>query len=1310
MKQLGGYFLAFLILLECLLVDFAVLSDAEMWPPRIKRYWALVSDHSIDVKSVSFNAWTGAEVRKLSIGNAPNFTNSPLLDADDITIQPSFTGGAHTLIIRKPSVLLERRGGKWNVSTLIKLPPKTDNEAATIPESHVIIENGSFIVRNFDIGASEVIDNITVSFQTNPDGAFKAHCTLSTELCDNFEISASGNLILGDLKVSVRMAGMEPASFIEKDLPVLAFSPALKSAFEPFRSRPATTSDSGKPDVVISSGMLGVEVDAVLRNWMPIAVTGAVILDNFTVQYGNFPTPLCNLYATIDFDNTDFSLSKFFANLEGALISAIGAGSFSTGAFGVQGKAANVPLGRALERALGDEYGKILAAFGTGGKMDVSASVSRADLGLPIKWQAAAAFGGNVSATYEKFPYHVENISGEITATPGNITFTKPLESITEGSRIKISGYLGFGGNTGLIRVEAYDVPIDEKLAAALRENARKILSDFNAAGTANVVALAGPDLSPDCATRALRIEIDLSGRTSIKPVFFPLLLKNLKGKITIDSGLAYLDGAESGYGNTRIYLTAPGNRADRRVVYRGETAKIPLETDVVVENLPVDYRLKAALPESARAIFERLDPSGLVDAVVGFKLKKMESGGVEPEIVIDALVKSASVTPAEFPYAIENVSGVLRIADGRIEIRDFSGGTGGLRMNADGVIVSRGNETEMDLSVSLNGLRFDEKLKSALDAFSESAKNITKYLSPGGTLDARLRIAKQFEQKEPNIYLDIIPRDARVRAAMEGIVFELEKIRGLVTIRDKKIVIHSITAEGGNASFRVWGDVEQKDNSADAYIRLAFGGLPVERMLNVFSPVVYPSIHELARTFAFGGTLGGKFFVKKTGDAPMEMNARLELSNGSLNYTYFPVPVSDLSGSMEYSGGDLTITELRGKALSGDFLIANASVAADARTVALDIAFSDILIDCSSAAAFPAAIKRIVDSLSLSGRFSGHGHVVYERADRPVIALDLMLEPDNLSLSSGMAVRDVRGSIRIKCRIVNFKDIYLDEADVYLKNFRISEVACAWLSGNVVLKDHFAGIPLGHKAMGFVNIRGNFYDGLMSGFVVTHADNTLFYHGALRVDMAQMSMMAQTLSHDASASGSIDLFATFFGNSADIQSLAGRGYVLVRRADAIAVPFFNALSSALGMSGSYFDKIYAEFHLFGPALGIRPMYFRSSAITLSGEGIIDFNGEADILLDAYPAMKAISYVPGLREAWATIWQAMYKIRVKGKIPDPSVAVIPMGVIVESPYDAYREGRKPRVIVREDESPDEFLPLESDSDPMDFDDRFTPGR
>jgi len=337
-----------------------------------------------------------------------------------------------------------------------------------------------------------------------------------------------------------------------------------------------------------------------------------------------------------------------------------------------------------------------------------------------------------LDAAFHKFPYRLSQLTGLVRFTPEGI-FLDDLQSRHEQAVVRVVGKIDrpTGWSDFDVQVDAYDVPFSDELYEALPLRHRQMWDRFGPHGTMNAHVRLHRRGGSRAASAPLVAEttldlVDVAARYDD----FPYPLEHVRGRIEMRPGRTEFQDLRGRRGDAQIVLS--GWLTSRQ----DATAQVELEIDA--KDVPLNDTLMDAVPESTRRAIASFHPTGVID-VRGRIFRRDDAPGVGYDLW--TALHEATLRYDEFPYAIENVRGELRLNRTRWEIADLSGTRDGATIGARGVITRTESGTNADVTVRGERLRLTPALRQALP---QAVRDIWMSLDLTGMADVTTAIRRE--------------------------------------------------------------------------------------------------------------------------------------------------------------------------------------------------------------------------------------------------------------------------------------------------------------------------------------------------------------------------------------------------------------------------------------------------------------------------------------------------------------------------------------------------------------------------------------
>ncbi len=399
----------------------------------------------------------------------------------------------------------------------------------------------------------------------------------------------------------------------------------------------------------------------------------------------------------------------------------------------IQGQ--NVAIDDDLVRCLPERDQALCRTLALAGRVDVTVRLTRGDVpqsepDLPWHAEIEAAFlDGRVA--FERFPYPLEGLAGRLRIIDGSFDIQE-LRAAHGQAQVVMRGRAERGGEGQAhvdLHLEARHVPLDETLAEALPPEGRALYQKLAPAGTCDLsgriaTADATGDISYDLTARLSDASIGWDEKTP--------RLSGIDGSLRIDPRRVQLDAVRGRVGESAVSVAGQvGLGSDEP----------PLSLRIRSDELVLDGTARALLPESLRAVWDGLAPSGRVRIDAQFdKPSAPASEGQRGRSGIDYAVTlepvGAALTWSPFPLPLHDVNGRVVVRPQGVRIERLEGRC------ADATLALAGDLTHLDActAVSLSITARDLALTDALrDALPWRFRRLWDDMKPSGRIDLDL-------------------------------------------------------------------------------------------------------------------------------------------------------------------------------------------------------------------------------------------------------------------------------------------------------------------------------------------------------------------------------------------------------------------------------------------------------------------------------------------------------------------------------------------------------------------------------------------
>ena len=417
---------------------------------------------------------------------------------------------------------------------------------------------------------------------------------------------------------------------------------------------------------------------------------------------------------------------------------------------------------------------------------------------------------------YRHFPFACEDVQGEIEFRANGFTVKHIAARNGKTTKIRFDGSAdGYEADAGFhFRLEMDDLPLDDVLRKALKEDAQRVWEQFKPSGRLDARAVihrerGGPEVKET-------VPVDLHFKdASFSYSGFPYPVERATGEVRIDGENVVIQRLRAARGKAEITMAG-------RIDSIATDAEIDLDLRVV--KLETDGRLRDAFAPGAREVFDKFSVSGEVDV----ELRVLKSKGGEPRIRGVARARGENkVLYRDVPLPVVLKEGTVDFNEGRVRFHHLKGRVDPAgEIDVSGEISADGSTAHLEIDGM--AVPIDDKFR---DRMPKQVGEVLRSLKLSGIADFKFTLDERRERDKPatrvRLSLDLrkgsIASDVSVED-IDGTVVIVGPIRegrpmlsGRIDVRSARIVKKlvrnvrtNITIQGSMLDFR--------DIGADVY------------------------------------------------------------------------------------------------------------------------------------------------------------------------------------------------------------------------------------------------------------------------------------------------------------------------------------------------------------------------------------------------------------------------------------------------------------------------------------------------------------
>jgi len=479
------------------------------------------------------------------------------------------------------------------------------------------------------------------------------------------------------------------------------------------------------------------------------------------------------------------------------------------------------------------------------GLVDVELKVSGNLSRLSESTIAGHLFCKDVTFSYYKFPYPIENLAGQIDFTTNSVTLNN-LSGKHGDVEYFFNGWCrDFGPDIKYqVRITSNEMPFDSDLYDALGTKQKKFWSAFSPTGYAAVNLQLSRQSEMD---KEIELAVGLNGAEAVYR-HFPYQLKNLTGNLFFNRNKIVFSDVVSRVSESKITMNG-------EIETRGDDKPPIYDFIIKTDNIPLGINLEAALTEKQKNLYGKYCPVGIADGLI--KISTQDSGPAD--FTADLSFKNASLKSDQFPFPVSDITAKAVFTPHLITVKEFSGSYGGDLVSSTGQIHldQEYRQSRYQLAIKLEQTLLNDNLFNLLP---DSLGKIVSELKPDGRVNLIADINKEglAEPADYSITVECLSDSVTI----PKFPYPLKDITGTLTIKDNSIklkdigatIVDNVPTTEDNATVKLNGEAILTDNTLSGiHLYLTAKDIFFDNRLSLILPQsVHPLYNKLSPAGSF--------------------------------------------------------------------------------------------------------------------------------------------------------------------------------------------------------------------------------------------------------------------------------------------------------------------------------------------------------------------------------------------------------------------------------------------------------------------------
>jgi hypothetical protein len=541
----------------------------------------------------------------------------------------------------------------------------------------------------------------------------------------------------------------------------------------------------------------------------------------------------------------------------------------------------------------------------------------------------------------------------------------------------------------------------------------------------------------------------------------------------------------------------------------------------------------------------------------------------------------------------------------------------------------------------------------------------VIESLRPSGKFNlTHWRIDRSQAGVEPQTSLRIDLTDVRIN--YELFPYRLEKIRGVIEAQGDQWTFSNLES-GGLRTIHGEGFLRPGVEGNELWLRFTGQNVPLDD--NLFF-ALQPEVQEAWKQLRPTGSINLTAEVRhRVGQGKPSIGVMVQpAANASLRPVFFDYLMDDVSGTIAYNDGAITLHDIRAHDDSGTTMGANGGGSFSSEggwQFTLNGLWADrMTMRPALLAAMPPQLSRLINQLRPNGSFSLHdSQLTFRKPPSEIAALEtewnVRLGCHRGDLSCGVELQNITGTVQLAGksdgqRCFSSGELELETVtyqDVQLTNVRgpfwVDESRC-----------HLGAYAANHTGQPARRISGNAYGGAIAGDGWVQFDVLPQYGVEAEIAGADLNrLIVERFGGRQSFQGKMNAQVMLKGEGSSMARLAGDGKVHISEANIYELPLLMGLLKTLRTgdgSKTAFDQSDITFRIQGPHVYLDQIDFLGDVVDLKGYGETDFDQNVKLIFRGEFGPREY-HVPLVKNIVGHMSQQVMTMYVDGTLTNPHV-------------------------------------------------------
>jgi hypothetical protein len=486
--------------------------------------------------------------------------------------------------------------------------------------------------------------------------------------------------------------------------------------------------------------------------------------------------------------------------------------------------------------------------------------------------------------------------------------------------------------------------------------------------------------------------------------------LSDLTGKVVLDNGkiiIPELAGRLNGSkckinGELRSGLNKT-QTPDFTLAIACEGFDCPKYTD------PAEQKyIETNIPWKLRCFFHDFKPIGRLN----FKLVVDSRPDKQPAFTISGLIVPLGLSAEyfKFPYRVDQITGSVKITNGRFELINLDGKTGPGKVLVNGTVSEASKYAEINLDITSRQTPLCPKLLAALP---DRYKAIFIQFNPMGFADTRIRLYQPYGLNQP-WKTDIVAQLSETSATYKAFPYKIHNVSGTLDLKNNLLELKNISGRHGKANFTLAGSVEQINTRAPSVKLDIFAQqVPIDADLVKVLP---QSTQRMVRDCSLTGNADIRGTIVKPSGKAVDYRFDCDITQGKACYKDFPYPLENFSGQFTITPTNVQVNKFdyikESQRISAQGSVSLGRIPAE---VSLKIEAENIPADGTLRNALATDRQKLWDEFSPSGLINAKVDLIRQKNQPWDWQVVVDLEKNSVNYKQIEPVTELTGQVTIK-------------------------------------------------------------------------------------------------------------------------------------------------------------------------------------------------------------------------------------------------------------------------------------------------------